>query len=129
MNINLQAGETETAKPCLIERVVTKRGSKPKASFAELAAEYRAFCIIGNDLTTDNETSEKYFNKAYRAVQKMTLPDVRMTEQDRITLARLIREECERDPGGTFNCSITESLVMKLVDSIVASGTAISEAS
>jgi hypothetical protein len=123
MNVNVQASEIEAAEQCLVNKpkpAAIKRASKPKKSFAELAAEWRAAYFIYNDPRLDDKVADKFLDKAFDIAKIMARPDVPMTKRDAVTLAQIIREARDFDPHA-FNCTSVEALVMKMVDSILTS--------
>ena len=83
MNVNVQASEIEAAEPIgKLEGAAPKRARKPKVSFAELAAGYRANISIYYDNSVDDSVAQKFLDKAFNIAKIMTRPDVPMTEQD-----------------------------------------------
>ena len=118
MNMNVRPDAVSgVANPC-------KPGSSRKKSarvvaakkFSEMAAEYRAAYIIGNDVSIDDDTSYKFFCKSRGIAEKMMKPDVPMNRADEVALAKIIIEEVG---DGAFNDTMVEAFVMKLVSSVI----------
>jgi hypothetical protein len=131
MNVNVQASEIEAAEPCLIGKRPIKRASKLKASFAELAAEYRAAYIIYNNtgLDLDDDVAKKYYVRTQDVERQMTKRSLPMNRSDEVTLVKIITDAVAGD-GQSLEEAFADTpcgpFVIKLLNNIAASGRAVS---
>jgi hypothetical protein len=83
--------------------------------FLELANEYRALVVMGNDESVDDKVAEKFFERSCKLLKKMTKPDVAVNRDGKKLLAKMIFEE----NGGEvdFNDGHVQDLILKLLHS------------
>jgi hypothetical protein len=133
VNAGIQASSIESALPiqqfkveesCPVGKPTRVKREKPKASFAELAAEYRGTCVMAGDPNIDWDLMEKFNLRSWEIRARMIDPSLPMNRTDEVTLVEFIKKGIA-DAGLSFSHVFEESqvndLLLKLLNNIAAS--------